>query len=151
MGEDVWSFAVASQNDLILKLLVLHHSSEGLDDDEDVDPGNSSGVHSVLHLAAAAGNVDRIKLLLKMKVDPKAVDDHGNNILHIAAIRNQAKVIEEMHTLVGIDQVNKDGDTPLHLACERGQNEAIMELIKLKATANIRNELGETSLHVSAY
>ncbi|KAK3759909.1 hypothetical protein RRG08_044482 [Elysia crispata] len=39
LGEDVWSFAVASDNDLILRLLVIHQSSEGLDD-EDVASDN---------------------------------------------------------------------------------------------------------------
>ncbi|GFO29474.1 ankyrin-1 [Plakobranchus ocellatus] len=155
LGEDVWSFSVASDNDLILRLLVLHQSSEGLEDtDDDGDagsPGSMSGVNSVLHLAAAAGNTERIKLLLKMKVDAKATDDNGNNILHIAAMKNQADVIAQLHQLVGVDQVNKTGDTPLHFACERGHHEVILELINLKAMANIRNENGETALHVAAY
>ena len=39
-----------------------------------------SGVNSVLHLAAAAGNVDRIKLLLKMKVSDARLLKHSSMI-----------------------------------------------------------------------
>ena len=34
LGEDVWSFAVANDNDLILRLLVVHQSSVGLDTED---------------------------------------------------------------------------------------------------------------------
>ncbi|GFR89282.1 ankyrin-1 [Elysia marginata] len=114
----------------IIKLLVSHHAV--------VDVADERGDTALL-LAAKYGRVQALHTL----VDPKAVDDYGNNMLHIAAMKNQPKVIADLHHLVGIDQVNKEGDTSLHVACERGQNEAILDLIRLKAMANIRNEIGE--------
>ncbi|CAG5120786.1 unnamed protein product, partial [Candidula unifasciata] len=153
LGENVWKFAIASNNDLILKLLVVHQVSKVTDGTTENGPDlnlSANGVNSLLFLAAAAGNVSMVSLLFQMKVSGNATDEHGNTFLHIAAINNQPQVIEEFHKLVNIDSINTDGNTALHEACIRGYNEVIVKLINIKAMANIRNAKGETSLHVAA-
>ncbi|KAH9498223.1 hypothetical protein Btru_008023 [Bulinus truncatus] len=151
MGDDVWTFAVNSDNDLILKLLVIHQRRQEIENLDIIDTKPlSSGSNSLLHLAAWVGNIEKIKLLLELKIDASATDEAGNNFLHHAAINNQAQVIKEFHKLVNIDMANKVGNTALHEACIKGHHEAIMELIQCKALANIRNSQGETALHVAA-
>lgn len=54
------------------------------------------------------------------------------------------------HVQVKIDSQNSAGNTALHEACERGFSKTIGALISSKATASIRNNLGETALHVAA-
>ncbi|KAK0058560.1 transient receptor potential cation channel subfamily A member 1 [Biomphalaria pfeifferi] len=157
MGDDVWTFAVNSDNDLILKLLVIHQRKQELENFQDFIRNvnskvlsSTAGSNSLLFLAASVGNIERIKLLLELKIDASVTDEEGNNFLHHAAINNQAQVIKEFHKIVNIDSVNKSLNTALHEACRRGHHETIMELIQCKVLVNKRNSQGETALHVAA-
>ncbi|CAL1537838.1 unnamed protein product [Lymnaea stagnalis] len=156
MEEDVWTFAVSNDNDLILKLLVIHQRKKELEtiieNHVDSKPKSTpSGINSLLNLAASVGNIDRMKLLFEMKIDANATDEDGNNFLYHAAINNQADVIKEFHKMVNIDSANRSGNTALHEACAKGHHEAVMELIQCKAMVNIRNSQGETALHIAAF
>ena len=87
-----------------------------------------------------------------MKMDPTVYDKKdGNTFLHFAAMANQADVIKQFYKHTSIDAKNNVGNTPLHEACIRGNHEAVLQLIGVKAMANIPNAKGETALHVSAY
>ncbi|XP_010783627.1 oxysterol-binding protein-related protein 1-like [Notothenia coriiceps] len=43
------------------------------------------------------------------------------------------------------------GWTPLHLACCSGHREAVQELLKAGADANLQNNMGDTPLHKAAF
>ncbi|XP_025080554.1 uncharacterized protein LOC112556099 [Pomacea canaliculata] len=137
MGEDFMSLAVESHNKQILKIAMQFTK-------------DSQAVRSPLLLAAAAGDCEKITELLKMGLDPGVIDDDKNTILHRAAMEDRYQVIKSFHDKVKIDSQNSAGNTALHEACERGFSKTIGALISSKATASIRNNLGETALHVAA-
>ncbi len=43
--------------------------------------------------------------------------------------------------------INDEGDTPLHIACELGLNQLVLELLGKNADVNVKNGQGETPLH----
>ncbi|XP_070174105.1 transient receptor potential cation channel subfamily A member 1-like [Littorina saxatilis] len=141
MGEDLMSLAVDSDNNLILKIVLQFVKSHG----------EVRGSRSPLLLAAASGQTDKIASLLTMGLDPAATDDEGNTMIHHAAIENQHQVITKFHDKVKVDLQNSQGNTALHEACARGHAENISALISSKSTASIRNNRGETPLHLGAY
>nr|DAD39329.1 TPA_asm: hypothetical protein HUJ06_013652 [Nelumbo nucifera] len=77
--------------------------------------------HSPLHKAAIVGLVEIIETLLEYCPDCiDLVDDYsGRNVLHVAVLEKQTEVVqyfcERYHTGF-INQVDKEGNTPLHLA-----------------------------------
>jgi hypothetical protein len=85
---------------------------------DDVERTNSRG-HTPLHLAAAAGRADVIKVLL-----------------------TTGKGIVDAPT-------DQDGDTPLLLAVGRGHAEAVRELLRHKADPAASNPAGVTPLHLA--
>lgn len=77
-----------------------------------------------LHLASREGHVDVVKLLLEYYPDPtEMLDNYGRNVLHIAANSGMLYVVRyilqkpELGKL--INQMDKDGNTPLHLATRK--------------------------------
>nr|KAG5701548.1 hypothetical protein BaRGS_024798 [Batillaria attramentaria] len=142
MGDDLMSLAVESDNSKILKIALRFVKKLQAD---------TPTTRSPLLLAAAAGECDKIQTLISMGLDPTDTDDEGNTMLHRAAMENQSDVILKFHSKIKIDAQNGKGNTALHEACIRGHAESISALIGNKATASIRNNRGETALHVAAY
>ena len=140
-GNDTWDYAIDSEdNDLLDKVL-----SACLE--EEIDMTN----RQPLHIAASSGRYDKIEFLLKRKQDPLVKDWDGNTFLHYAAMNDKYKVIEKFNTSIPIDTQTKRGNTPLHVACSKGFKRTVRTLLKCKAKANIKNNKGETALHVAAY
>lgn len=64
----------------------------------------------------------------------------GNNLLHVAAIKNLPKIIKILVELgLNINQQGEHGYTPLHEAAEQGNAEVFEALLSLGADINIKN------------
>ena len=105
-----------------------------------------------LMVAARAGNVDDVRLLLKAGADIEAKDDYGNTALMLAA---QEGKVEALEALLGAgadkDAKNDDGDTALKLAAYDGQVETLEALLRAGVDKDARDNGGTTALMVAAY
>ncbi|CAL5203720.1 unnamed protein product [Lathyrus oleraceus] len=121
---------------------------------------------TVLHSAAATGQVEVVRKLLGSFDIIGLIDDHGNTALHVACYRGYLPVVEIL-----IDAspslallVNHHGDTLLHLAvagfkspgfCRLDKHfELVKELVSEKIVkicdiVNVKNNDGRSALHVS--
>ena len=92
-----------------------------------------------------------MKILLDAGADPSIADKYGDSSLH-AAINGQCstRTIQEiLDHGARVNAVNKDGATPLLLACSTAHVEAVKFLLKAKADPNLAYADGDTSLHVA--
>lgn len=52
--------------------------------------------------------------------------------------------------LTHVNQIGSTGDSPLHIACRRGTEEEILDLLACGADINMRGDIGNTPLHFAA-
>ena len=140
-GNDTWYYAIESEDNDLLETLLAACIEKGID----------MTSRQPLCIAAGSGRWDKIDFLLKLKQDPLVCDSDGNTFLHYAAMNNKHHVIEKFNTSIPIDTQNGRGNTPLHIACSKGFDETVKTLLKCKAKADVKNNEGETALHVAAY
>ena len=104
-----------------------------------------------LLFACVNGQNTFVKILLDAGADPSIADQYRDSCLH-AAIHGQCSIdtIQEMldHG-VQVNAKNKDGATPLLLACSTAQVDAVKLLLKAKADPNIAYADGEACLHAA--
>ena len=120
-----------------------------------------------------------MKMLLDAKADPNARDENGNTPLHWAvrggrlgaiqvfgtsqsisdqrAAREQAEIeldIRKMRNLIGagasLNLPNRLGDTPLHVAVEKGSIMKVEVLLDSGADPDVKDRNGDTALHLVA-
>jgi hypothetical protein len=78
------------------------------------------------------------------------VNKRGDRILHIAASCGQTEAIEALldrFSLLDINQLNDQGETPLLCACRAGQTRTALWLTSHGANASIEARNGESPLH----
>uniref|UniRef100_A0A6N2ME24 Uncharacterized protein n=1 Tax=Salix viminalis TaxID=40686 RepID=A0A6N2ME24_SALVM len=109
---------------------------------------NSEGNYPI-HLACKNDSDDLVKEFLKITPFPKEfLNKKGQNILHVAAESGKGYVVryilEQDKTLVGslLNEMDEDGNTPLHLAALQGQSMAAFVLVHDKRVENsiVNNE-----------
>jgi len=102
-----------------------------------------------IHLACKNDSVDVVKEFLKITPFPKEfLNKKGQNILHVAAengqgnvvryiLENDQKIVEPL-----LNEMDEDGNTPLHLAARHGQSTAAFVLVRDKRVENsiVNNE-----------
>ena len=101
------------------------------------------------------GQESFVKILMDTGADPGITDKHGDSCLHAAIFRQCItgtiqKIIDHG---VHVNDVNKDGATPLLLACSMAQTDAVSILLNANADPNIAYADGDACLHetVAAY
>lgn len=82
----------------------------------------------------------------------EARDDDGRTVLALAAWAGQpAWRLRRLHDLgAQIDTVDRESNTPLHLASRASKAPAVAELARLGADVGARNKQGRTPLHLAA-
>ncbi|GGI78081.1 ankyrin repeat domain-containing protein [Legionella impletisoli] len=83
-----------------------------------------------LILAAEAGNLPAMKVLIEKGADPNLKDYEGYSVLHRAVLEGHVEMVQWLlqHTSVNTHDVTEDGDTPLSLS---EKNEDIPEIKNL--------------------
>ena len=101
-----------------------------------------------MHIAAAMDKVDVLYQFLDLGARHDLVDEQGNSILHWAAKNDGVGVIKDFSDYFSPNLKNKDGDTPLHVACKNGRPKAAQILLQAKGVdLKVRNLIGDTCLH----
>ncbi|XP_073260002.1 protein ACCELERATED CELL DEATH 6 [Populus alba] len=96
-----------------------------------------------IHVACKSDSVDVVKEFLDIFPYPKEfLNEKGQNILHVAAengqgnvvryiLENDQKIVEPL-----LNEMDEDGNTPLHLAARHGQSTAAFVLVRDKRVEN---------------
>jgi truncated hemoglobin YjbI len=107
---------------------------------------------TLLHEAAAAGNLTAVELLLRLGVDPNSRDAGGHTALYClaneCAAERAGRVVRAL-ARAGGDVDADDGVkhcSPLHMAARRGNVEVAEALLNCGANIESRDTLGDTPL-----
>lgn len=110
-----------------------------------------------LHLAAANGHLDVVKLIVKLMVasdvDITTPSKYGSRTIHYAARTGHLEVVQFLHETTPdvLRQGGADSGTALHEAATYGWFEIVKWLVeKDKTLLPLRNDRGETALHHAA-
>ena len=128
----------------LCKLLVQHGTKiDAVDED-----GNQP-----LHLACRQCYTETVQFMVSNGADTNAVNKHGLTPLHTAAGRKKdcpdlCQILLKHDAKV--DEMDEDGNQPLHLACTQDHIETVKFLISQGADANAVNKYGNTPLHTAA-
>jgi ankyrin repeat protein len=101
-----------------------------------------------LHWAVFRRDTELVLLLLQHKAHPSALDSDGNTALHMATHVSETTIMTALITEYPslIHTSNASGETPLHLACERGSYDVAMLLLDRGASVMDKTNQGRTSL-----
>uniref|UniRef100_A0AAQ6AE69 Ankyrin repeat domain 52a n=1 Tax=Amphiprion ocellaris TaxID=80972 RepID=A0AAQ6AE69_AMPOC len=124
----------------IVKLLVSRSADKSCKDKQGYTP---------LHAAAASGHIEIVKYLLRMGTEPNGF---GNTALHVACYMGQEAVATELvNHGANVNQPNKCGYTPLHLAAVSTNGALCLELlVNNGADVNQQSKEGKSPLHMAA-
>lgn len=115
----------------ILKKLSLEESLQVHNWDKN---GNNS-----LHRAAQAGNLERVKLLIKSGIDPNSRNNNGDTPLRFAAENGHLEVIKYLVEQEGVDinARNNSGTSPLMVASLNNDPKIVNYLTHFGANVNV--------------
>ena len=145
-GETALHIAACYGQEQIAKLLVEYYG------DVHVNETKTDG-WSPLMIAAKNGHLDVAGLLMRRKARVDLKNQDGETALHIAAFYGQmqlAQLLLDHYGNVYIDEMRLDGWTPLMIAVKNGDLDVAQLLINHNADIDMRNQTGETALHVAA-
>jgi len=101
----------------------------------------AEGGKTPIMFAILEKHFDMAELLLKKGADPKIKSLSGANALHFVVMDGDRAQVEKFLSC-GINEKNANGKTPLHIAAEKGNIDAIKVLLNANAVTNIKDALG---------
>lgn len=112
----------------------------------DLNQGDDHGFTPLLW-ASREGQTAVFDLLLLRGARVTAVNDGGDNGLHLAASKSNKEIIQRLlKHKCPVNGSNAHGNTPLHYACFWNSEECAEELVKRGALVSQCNKYGETPL-----
>ena len=104
-----------------------------------------------IHDAAAAGDLEKVKALLKDKHNLVfSKDSHGATPLLLAVSRGHKEVAEVLlANKAEVNAKNNEGGTPLHWAASLGNKDMAELLLANGADVNATNNVGKTPLNLT--
>ncbi|MBD1810910.1 ankyrin repeat domain-containing protein [Microcoleus vaginatus DQ-U2] len=97
---------------------------------------------ALLHKAAEIGFKEWVQHLIKDGANVAILDSEKRTPLHYATTKEVAALL-----MLDVNARDKSGNTPLHLAVDRGSQDIAELLIANGARVNVRNENGQTPLY----
>ncbi|KAL5699526.1 hypothetical protein ACHQM5_030413 [Ranunculus cassubicifolius] len=117
---------------------------------------STKGGITPLHMASRFGSLISMKEIIRLCPDSlEALTNEGNNFLHMAIKFKQDKAIEwilETDNMIDdlVNETNKDGNTPLHLAAISDRYRCATQLVENETTnKRIMNKDGLTAMDIS--
>jgi len=110
------------------------------------------GGRHLVHLAAENGNIELLEFLLNLggSIDINIKDDKDYSAIHIAVLSGNLKFIKVLlEKGVNVNEMNYNGNTPLHIAAKKGKDEIIRFLIE--HCIDPKNNENQTPLHLAVY
>src|SRR3990167_3245876 len=107
-----------------------------------------------LFTACCHGNLDRVRELLPLGVNPSIIPNGKcTTSLHIAVMYGYLEIVKELIPLSDLNAVDYKGDSLLHVCCIFTNLEIIRMLLygSSKIDVNIRNKEGQTPLHIGVF
>ncbi|XP_071278950.1 85/88 kDa calcium-independent phospholipase A2 isoform X1 [Agelaius tricolor] len=97
-----------------------------------------------LHLACRKGDVECLLELLECHARVDITDKNGETVFHYAVRGNNPQIIELLGRplTTGLDHLNHEGLTALHLACQLGKEDMVRSLLKCRASCSVVGTLG---------
>lgn len=118
-----------------------------------IDEKDKKNCWTPLHWAAAAGKVDKMKILVDYGADPFLLSNLNANILHAAVeskishgLAEALEIWKRYPNQLNINQVNIWNETPLHVASWTSPA-CIKLLLEAGASPSIQQEDGQVPLH----
>lgn len=117
------------------------------------DPNDYSEQHSVLQIAVTRGHREITRLLMKYRVNVKALHCSGKTALHFCtegyhdSHELMTELLDSGLCINDADSIN--GNTPLHLAIFQNKLEIARVLVERGADLNIKNINGCTPAHLA--
>jgi len=142
LGDDLCAAAEEVDASPELRSLCLYGS--------DLSTGDAYG-RTAMHCAAACGHVENLRLLLKNKGDPNALDKGGATALQ-EAYRSNADADACASLLIEHGGHMGTFDVARHMcaAAAEGDTDTLALLLKFRCEVNVTDNLGRTPLHVAA-
>ncbi|KAE8550828.1 hypothetical protein EYB25_007058 [Talaromyces marneffei] len=111
-----------------------------------------------IHLAAACSEA-LVGWLIRRGATVTSRTHQGRNLLHIAAEAKASNSIglilenykHEQQRKMAVNEADKDGRTPLHIACRAGRLESVILLLEAGADVTLADKERETPLHACAH
>jgi hypothetical protein len=107
-------------------------------------------IESALFFAAAGGHAHCVEPLLTISAAFYRHHD-GNTVMHAAIKSRNSKVVRMIaqYNLNLTDEPDAKGNTPVHMAVERGDKDSLLALLQTAAETNMPNPKGLTPLAVA--
>lgn len=123
--------------------------------DADVNLGDAFAPMSLLRYCVLTENTELARVALEQGARVDRVFGSGYTLVHDAATKNNAELIELLRSFgADIDRASADdhdaASTPLHVAASRGNIDAARALLEQGADVNTPNHRGQTTLHIGA-
>ncbi|XP_071085411.1 putative ankyrin repeat protein RF_0381 [Haliotis cracherodii] len=144
-GNNILHLACFSDNVHIVEYLISHNIA-------DIESRGQAG-RTPLMIAAEMGQQKVFDLLVGKGCNLAAVDDTGNNILHLACYSDNVHIVEYLitHKIADIESQGNFGRTPVMYAAEKGQQKVFDLLVGKGCNLSAVDVTGNNILHLACF